>query len=249
MKRIAIITGATSGIGEATARRFITQGYCVIGNGRRAEKLDALQQELGDNFQPVAGDASEDATIEALFETSQARFGAEPDIVVINAGFGLGGSVKDADLTNFEAMWKLNVSGALKLMQISAQRLSVRQENAFPEQAADIVVIGSVVGKNLSPFSAVYSSTKFAVHTLAESLRREVCGKGVRVTTVAPGIVLSEFQENAGYKDDTLNRFETNFGPLLYGDDIAAAIEHLVALPPHVHISDITVRPTRQDYP
>ncbi len=249
MKRTAIITGATSGIGEATARRFVACGFNVIANGRRQEKLDALKQELGEGFHGVAGDASKGATVGALFTAAKTHFGAEPDIVVVNAGFGLGGSVKDADLKNFDAMWQLNVAGALKLMQAAAQRMVKRQETAYPEQAADIVVIGSVVGNNISPFSAVYGSSKHAVHALAEALRRDVCGKGVRVTTVAPGIVLSEFQENAGYQDDTVERFHTNFGPLLYGDDIAEAIEHIVSLPPHVHISDITVRPTRQDYP
>ncbi len=247
--RIAIVTGASSGIGEATARRFVAQGYGVIGNARSADKLAALEKELGPRFKAVAGSAAEQAVIDALFATAKESFGGEPDIVVVNAGTGLGGSVTQADLAKFETIWKLNVAGALALMQTAARRMVTQQEKNFPQKAADLVVIGSVVGNNISPFSAVYGSTKFAVHALAEGLRREIGPKGVRVTTVAPGIVVSGFQDEAGYADETVQHFHDNFGPLLVGDDIAAAIEHLVALPPHVHISDITVRPTRQDYP
>ena len=247
--RIAIVTGASSGIGEATARRFVAQGYGVIGNARSADKLAALEKELGANFKGVPGSAAEQAVVESLFTAAVETFGREADLVVANAGTGLGGSVTQADLGKFETILKLNVAGALMLMQEAANRMVPRQEKDYPQKAADIVVIGSVVGKSISPFSAVYGSTKFAVHALAEGLRREVGPKGIRVTTVAPGIVVSGFQDAAGYGDDTVNHFHENFGPLLVGDDIAAAIEHLVGLPAHVHISDITVRPTRQDYP
>ena len=114
---------------------------------------------------------------------------------------------------------------------------------------ADIVLIGSVVGRNISPFSAVYGSTKFAVHALAEGLRREVGKKGVRVTVIEPGIVVSGFQDAAGYDDDLVQKFNTDFGPLLYGEDVANAIDFVVAQPPHIHINELMIRPTRQDYP
>ncbi|QYY36989.1 SDR family oxidoreductase [Ruficoccus sp. ZRK36] len=247
--RIAIVTGASSGIGEATVRRFVSQGYGVIGNARSADKLAALEKELGPLFKGVAGSAAEKPVVDSLFTAAVETFGAEADIVVANAGTGLGGSVTQADLEKYETILKLNVAGALALMQEAALRMVKKQETDYPKSAADLVVIGSVVGKQISPFSAVYGSTKWAVHSLAEGLRREICGKGVRVTLVAPGIVVSGFQDAAGYNDETVNHFHKNFGPLLVGDDIAAAIEHVVALPPHIHISDLTVRPTRQDYP
>ncbi len=247
--RIAIITGATSGIGEATARQFVASGYGVVGNGRNAEKLRALEQQLGAAFIGVAGDASEGTVLEQLFAAAIENFGKTADIVVANAGRGLGGSVKDADLSEFEDMLKLNVTGTLVLLQKAAQKMVVEQQSNFPERAADIVIIGSVVGRHISPFSAVYGATKFAVHSLAEGLRREVGPKGVRVSLVEPGIVVSGFQDAAGYSDDLVHTFEDKFGPLLYGDDIANAIQFIVGQPPHVHISDIMVRPTRQDYP
>jgi len=168
---------------------------------------------------------------------------------VANAGRGLGGSVKDADLAEFEAVLKINVTGTLVLLQKAAQRMVAAQDKAYPETAADIVIIGSVVGRNVSPFSAIYGASKFAVHGLAESLRREIGPKGVRVSLVEPGIVVSGFQAGAGYNDALLQHFEDSFGPLLDGEDIANSIHYIVSQPPHVHISDIVVRPTRQDYP
>jgi len=111
------------------------------------------------------------------------------------------------------------------------------------------VIIGSVVGRHISPFSAIYGATKFAVHSLVEALRREVGPKGIRVSLVEPGIVVSGFQDAAGYSGDLVHTFEDKFGPLLHGEDIANAIHYIVGQPSHVHISDIMVRPTRQDYP
>jgi len=247
--RVAIITGATSGIGEATARKFVANGYAVVGNGRNAEKLRVLEQEMGPAFVGIAGDASDGVLLERLFDAANKRFKKEADIIVVNAGRGLGGSVKDADLSQFEDMLKLNVTGALVLLQKTAKKMADEQPSSYPNQARDIVIIGSVVGRHISPFSAVYGATKFAVHALAEGLRRELGPKGIRVSLVEPGIVISGFQEGAGYGDNMVKSFDEKFGPLLHGDDVANAILYIVAQPPHVHISDIMVRPTRQDYP
>jgi NADP-dependent 3-hydroxy acid dehydrogenase YdfG len=248
-KRIAIVTGTTSGIGEATMRKFVAAGFGVVGNGRNAEKLAMLENEIGSAFCSVAGNAADNAVLNQLFDMANNRFGREADIVVANAGRGLGGSVKDADLTQFEDVLKINVSGAFALIQKAAQKMVTIQQNAYPKSAADIVIIGSVVGRHISPFSAVYGASKFAVHALAEGLRREIGPKGVRVSLVEPGAVLSGFQAAAGYSDEMVNGFHEKFGPLLSGDDIANAVYQIVIQPPHVHISDIVVRPTRQDYP
>ena len=152
-------------------------------------------------------------------------------------------------MSQFEDMLKLNVTGALTLLQKSAKKMADEHPSSYPKQAKDIVIIGSVVGRHISPFSAVYGATKFAVHALAEGLRRELGPKGIRVSLVEPGIVVSGFQEGAGYGDDMVRNFDENFGPLLHGEDVANAINYIVAQSPHVHISDIMVRPTRQDYP
>jgi NADP-dependent 3-hydroxy acid dehydrogenase YdfG len=248
-KRIAIVTGSTSGIGEATARKFVAAGFGVVGNGRNAEKLTALENELGAALCSVVGDAADPAVVEELFAKAEDRFGRTADIVVANAGRGLGGSVKDADLTQFGEVLNTNVGGVAALIQKAARQMVAVQEKVFPDAAADIVIIGSVAGRHISPFSAVYSASKFAVNALAESLRREIATKGVRVSLVEPGAVASGFQAAAGYSDEVVNILHDNFGPLLIGDDIADAVYHIVIQPPHVHISDIIVRPTRMDYP
>lgn len=247
--RIAIITGATSGIGEATTRKFIAAGYGVLGNGRNAEKLRLLEQEFGDAFCGIAGDAGDSEILEKLFVAAIERFGKSADIVIANAGRGLSGSVQNADLSRFEEILKLNVTSTLALLQKASNRMLKVQLAIYPKQAADIVIIGSVVGRHISPFSAVYGATKFAVHSLAEGLRREVGSKGIRVSLVEPGIVISGFQDEAGYSNDLVQNFKDKFGPLIYGEDVANAIHFIVSQPPHVHISDIMVRPTRQDYP
>jgi NADP-dependent 3-hydroxy acid dehydrogenase YdfG len=247
--RIAIVTGASSGIGEATARKLVANGYAVIGNARNATKLLALEKELGAAFFGIAGDASDNVVLDRLFSLAVERFGRPAEIVIANAGRGLGGSVKDADLSKFEEVLKLNVTGTLSLLQKAALKMLDVQQANYPKRAADIVIIGSVVGRHISPFSAVYGATKFAVHSLAEGLRREVGPKGIRVSLVEPGIVISGFQDGAGYSAETVKLFEDKFGPLLHGDDIANAIHFIVSQPPHVHVSDIIIRPTRQDYP
>ncbi|MBW2643050.1 MAG: SDR family oxidoreductase, partial [Deltaproteobacteria bacterium] len=247
--RIAIVTGTTSGIGEALARKFVDAGFGVVGNGRNAEKLAALENEIGFAFCGVAGNAADNTVLERLFASATERFGKAADIVVANAGRGLGGSVKDVDLSQFEDVLRINVSAALALLQKAAQKMVDAQQNIYPKSASDIVIIGSVVGRHISPFSAVYGASKFAVHGLAEGLRREIGPKGVRVSLVEPGIVLSGFQAAAGYSDEMVHSFNERFGPLLTGEDVANAIHYIVTQPPHVHISDIVVRPTRQDYP
>lgn len=249
VSRVAIVTGASSGIGEATLRRFIASGYGVVGNARSAEKLHALHDELGSAFLPVVGDASDEAVIDHLLTQAEAYFGRPADLVVVNAGRGLGGLVTQANLAEFEQVLKLNVLGATVLMQKAARLLVSKQAQDFPQHPADIVVIGSVVGRNISPFSAVYGATKFAIHAVAEGLRREIGPQGVRVTVIEPGIVVSGFQAAAGYDDELVGRFNTEFGPLIYGEDIAHAIDFVVTQPPHIHINELMIRPTRQAYP
>ncbi len=249
LQRIAIVTGATSGIGEAVVRLFTASGYGVVGCGRRTDKIASLQRELGESFAGITGNASEEAVIERLFTKAEERFGREADLVVINAGRGLMGSVRTADLSQLQEVFDINVKGALMLMQKASQQLVALQEGRFPEKAADIVVVGSVVGRHVFPLSTVYGSTKFALHALAEGLRREIGPKGVRVSLVEPGIVLSGFQDAAGYGPEVARSFREKFGPLLEGEDVARAIFTLVSQPPHVHFSDIVVRPVRQDYP
>jgi NAD(P)-dependent dehydrogenase (short-subunit alcohol dehydrogenase family) len=169
--RIAIVTGATSGIGEATACKFVADGIQVVGCGRRAERLTALERKLGAGFRGMAGDAADSEVLERLFETAVEQFGHGADIVVANAGRGLGGSVKDADLAQFQELMNINVTGTAYLIQKAAQRMVETQKTAFPESAADIVIIGSVVGGTFRP------SVPYTAHPSMRFMRwRKACG-------------------------------------------------------------------------
>lgn len=116
-------------------------------------------------------------------------------------------------------------------------------------KSGDIVAIGSVVGRNISPFSGFYGSSKFAIAAIAEALRREICMHGVRVSVVMPGIVLSEFQEVAGYNEENFGNAVAQFGKLVEPQAIAEGIYWLLTLPPHINVNEIMIRPTGQNYP
>lgn len=251
--RIAIITGSSSGIGAALARDFHHRGARVVINARREAKLHELATELGpDRVACVAGDASEDATIDRLFQAARDKFEDEADLVVVNAGRGLNGSVVTSDTSQWEEMIRTNILGAARLMRAAAHRLLADIDNSgssWQQQARDIVVLGSTVGRHISPFSSMYGSTKFAVNSLAEAMRREIGPKGVRVTLIEPGFVRSEFQGVAGYADDWFNSVVERIGPVLTPEDCAEIISFIVSRPPQVHLSDALIRPTRQDYP
>ncbi len=209
-RRIAIVTGASAGIGLAIAEHLVTAGARVVVNARRAERLNELCARLNAGRpEPVAaaaaGDCSEQAAIDGMLATAKRSFGAAVNLVVVNAGRGLRGSVVDSDAAQWEEMIKTNLLGAARLMRAAAVEMSADLAAAsaagkpWTGAPRDIIAIGSVVGRNVSPFSSMYGSTKFGVHALAEGLRRELGPKGIRVSMIAPGFVVSEFQGVAGY--------------------------------------------------
>lgn len=274
--RISLVTGATAGIGLAIAKELARVGHRVIINARRAEKLREVAAELNDlavarfpngpttRVVPVAGDASEHATIEACFDIANKAFGASSgassasvaiDSVIVNAGRGLAGSVVTSDEVQWEEMVRTNLIGAARLMRTAALRMVASADEdakggrSWQQRPRDIVVIGSVVGRHVSPFSSMYGGTKFGVHGMTEGVRRELAPKGIRVTLIEPGFVVSEFQGVAGYKDEWFRGVVEKIGPVLQPDDVARSVGFVLAQPAHVHVSDILIRPTRQDYP
>jgi len=256
--RIAVVTGASAGIGEAITRELVRQNATVVMNARRRERLDAIKAELGpEDVDFVCGDAADPAVMTRLLDTARAGFGAgkrEADLVVVNAGRGLKGSVLDSDTSQWEDMFRTNVIAAAHLLRQAAQRMiadrtNVTQDGEWLKQPRDIVVIGSVVGRHLSPFSSMYGSTKFALHSLVEATRREVSPKGVRVTLVEPAFVKSEFQSVAGYDPKWFEGVQEKIGPVLEGSDVAQLIAHIVSMPARIHLGDVLIRPTRQEYP
>lgn len=260
--RIALITGSSAGIGHAVACELATLGARVAINARRDERLVALAQEIADRCAPttrvadpervvtVAGDAADPEVIRRMLDEPEARFGAPVDLVVVNAGRGLAGSVLTSDDSQWEEVVRINLLGAARLIREAGHRLAALQAaRGWPKQAADIVVIGSTVGRHISPFSSLYGSTKAAVESMTEAARRELGPKGVRVTLIEPGIVRSEFQGVAGYEEESFGALMDKFSPVLTPEDVARTIGFIVKQPAGVHVSDVVIRPTRQDYP
>jgi len=244
--KTALITGASSGIGRITAKLLAQDGAAVAVNARRRDKLDELVSEIvaqGGIALPVESDASEAADIDEMLRRvlEWDEGGNKYDIVVVNAGRGLAKGLLDSDEDQWEEVVQLNHLGAARLMRRAGRYMVERK-------SGDIVVIGSVVGKHISPVSSVYGSTKFAIGSLAEALRREVGPHGVRVSLVMPGIVVSEFQQVAGYGEE-FNNLTSSIGTLLNPTDIGEGIRWLLSLPPHVNVNEIMIRPTGQSYP
>jgi len=259
--RTAVVTGASAGIGRAIAGRLVNLGaFCVI-NGRRPERLaDAAKEFREGNIAQVVGDCADDAVITRMLDVARLALGnpeLEADLVVVNAGRGLSGSVLTSDPSQWEEMIRTNVTGAAKLIRAAAQRMLAQIERRTggrfgPDALArphDIVVIGSTVGRHISPFSSMYGSTKFAVNSLAEAARRELGPKGIRVTLIEPGFVESEFQGVAGYDPAWFAEVKARIGPVLSPEDVADSVGYVVSRPAHVHLSDVLIRPTRQEYP
>jgi NADP-dependent 3-hydroxy acid dehydrogenase YdfG len=255
--RVAIVTGATAGIGAATVRELVRLGaFCVI-NGRRREKLEELIAECGQgNLAAVVGDCAEDAVVSRLFDVARYALGDpshEACIVIANAGRGLSGSVITSDTSQWEEMVRTNLIACAKLVREAGKRLLAEQEGKTIEQLLDrprdIIVMGSTVGRHISPFSSMYGSTKFAANSLAEAARRELGPKGIRVSLIEPGFVESEFQGVAGYDPKWFAEVKGRIGPVLQPPDVARLVTHIIAQPAHVHLSDVLIRPTRQEYP
>lgn len=264
--RIGVITGASAGIGERLVRDCIEQGARLVINARREAKLRELAAELGeDSVEVVAGDSADAAVVSGMLDAARERFGAEADLVIVNAGRGLRGSVYDSDTDRWEEIIRTNILGASLLMREAGQRMvgMLPDVEESPDEfnrawariveqggpARDLVILGSSVGRHISPFSSMYGATKFAVNSLAEALRRQLAKTGVRVTLIEPGVVRTEFQESAGYEFVGFGAFMDRIGPVLRAPDISRSILFAVSQPPAVHVNDIMIRPTRQEYP
>ncbi|MEQ8845532.1 MAG: SDR family NAD(P)-dependent oxidoreductase [Phycisphaerales bacterium] len=249
--RLAIVTGASAGIGLACARMLAEGGARLVVNARRAGRLDELVEIDPERVRPVAGDASDAAVIAGMLDAARSLGGREADLVIANAGRGLRGSPLDSEEAQWEEVLQINTLAAARLMRSAIARMTeeIGEHHGPPQRPRDVVVLGSTVGRNLSPFSSFYGAAKAAVHMMAEAMRREAGPRGIRVTTIEPGVVASEFQAVAGYDPKAFGEFMASMAPVLTPEDVARTILFACAQPAGMHINEIMLRPTRQAYP
>lgn len=187
-----IVTGASSGIGEATARRLVRGGAKVVIAARRQDRLDALARELdptGDRVLAVAGDVTSDADRRKLVEAALAKFG-RIDALVNNAGYGTRGPVEIVPIDLVRKNYETNIFSLIALTQLVLPGMRERGSGC-------IVNIGSVAGKIARPLSSIYDSTKHALEAITEGLRGELKPFGIRVSLIRPGFIVTEFIEAA----------------------------------------------------
>jgi len=241
--RVAVVTGATSGIGAATARRLAADGAAVALIGRREARLKDLAAEIGTAALPVAADVGDPDAVTAAAATIRAALG-RVDLVVANAGVMLAAPFESAHTDEWNQMLTTNVNGLLLTGRAFVDDLIAAAGDGAP---ADLVHIGSIGGHLVFPTYAVYMATKAAVAHLTRNLRAELGPRGVRVKNVEPGLVGTELGD--GMRDpaarETLAGFRAAIPPLPPAD-IADAIAYAVAAPPRMNVAELIVLPTHQ---
>lgn len=244
MNKVVLITGATSGIGEATARAFAEEGYKIIITGRRSERLAALKEELQERFDAkvyvAAFDVRDRMACEATIEALPEEF-ADIDILVNNAGLASGlEHLNEGDHSDWNAMIDTNVKGLLYITRAVSNRMIIRGKGGH------IVNLGSTAGTQVYENGNVYCATKHAVHALSHGMRIDLLRHRIRVTEIRPGMVETEFSVVRFHGDK--GRADNVYKGLqpLVGEDIAEAIVWAVEQPAHVNISEIVLTPTAQ---
>jgi NADP-dependent 3-hydroxy acid dehydrogenase YdfG len=244
---VALVTGASSGIGEATAKRLAADGAAVAVAARRLDRLERLVEEIDDaggKALAIEADVTDRAAAEALVERTVKELG-RLDTVINNAGVMLLGPSLSADIEEWERMVDINVKGLLYVAKAALPHL-IKSADEGPRLVTDMVNISSVAGRRAREGSAVYNATKFGVGAFSEALRQEVTGRHVRVSLVEPGAVITELSSHN--RPEVLEEIKGRFGDIerLEADDIADAISYIVTRPRHVAINEILVRPTEQ---
>lgn len=240
-KRIALITGATSGIGEATARLLAANNFNLILCGRRQDRLDKLRDELSTSasITTLSFDVRDQQSVaKAIASLSDAWKGI--DVLVNNAGNAHGlDPIQNGSIEDWDAMIDINVKG---LLYVSKAVLPVMTER----KSGHIINLGSIAGKEVYPNGNVYCASKFAVDALTRGMRIDLNAFGIKVTSINPGMVETEFSV-VRFKGDKEKADLTYKGLTpLTGKDIADIILYVLQAPPHVQLADITVFPTAQ---
>jgi NADP-dependent 3-hydroxy acid dehydrogenase YdfG len=245
---VALVTGASSGIGQASAWTLAAQGATVALVARRAERLEALGAEIADaggTALPIEADVGEREQAERAVAHAVEELG-RIDVLVNNAGVMLLGPIADAPAEEWEQMIEVNLLGLMYTARAALPHLLEAAEGE-PRRVADLVNISSVAGRTARKGSGVYNATKFGVGAFSESLRQEVTRRHVRVSLVEPGAVATELQghNRPEVREQIERRFEDM--DILQAEDIAEAIAYVVTRPRHVAINELLVRPTEQE--
>ncbi|EGR3203445.1 SDR family NAD(P)-dependent oxidoreductase [Vibrio parahaemolyticus] len=237
MKKLVVITGASSGIGEAIARRFSEEGHPLLLVARRVERLEALNLP---NTLCEKVDVTDQASLITAIEKAEAQFGPA-DVLVNNAGVMLLGQIDTQDAAEWKRMFDVNVLGLLNGMHSVLASMKARNSGT-------IINISSIAGKKTFPDHAAYCGTKFAVHAISENVREEVAASNVRVTTIAPGAVETELLSHTTSQDikDGYDAWKVDMGGVLAADDVARAVMFVYQQPQNVCIREIALAPTKQ---
>lgn len=241
MQKTALVTGATSGIGQATARILAKNNYKIILCGRRKERLNELKKELAE-FTAIHTLCFDVRDKEAVFEsiTSLPTAFSQIDVLINNAGNAHGLSpIQDGDLDDWDTMIDINVKGLLYVSKAVIPKM-------IEQKSGHIINIGSIAGKEVYPNGNVYCASKFAVDALNKSMQMDLNPFGIRVGAIHPGMVETEFSEVRfkGDKDKAANTYK-GLKPLT-PEDIADIIHFVISRPYHVNIADLIVFPTAQ---
>jgi serine 3-dehydrogenase (NADP+) len=241
MAKTALITGATSGIGEAAARAFVAAGWKVIATGRRAERLAALVAELGAHkVHPAAFDVTDEAARDAALAALPADF-AGVDLLLNNAGLALGTRpAQDADLGQWRTMIATNVSALVSLTH--------KLLPALIERKGAIINLSSVAASYPYTGGNVYGATKAFVTQFTLNLRSDLNGKGVRVTSIEPGMVETEFTLVRTGGDQSASDTLYRGAQPMTGEDIASTILWVAQLPPHLNVNRLELMPVSQSW-
>lgn len=240
--KVVVITGASSGLGEATARFLAKKGAKVVLGARRTEKLEAIVQDIraeGGQAEFIGMDITKPQEVQALIEKALSAFG-QIDVLVNNAGLMSIAPLSELKVDEWNRMIDINIKGVLYGI---AATLPVFQKQNF----GHFINLASVAGiKVFSPGGTVYSGTKFAVRAISEGLRHEVGGT-IRTTTIEPGAVESELKFGSSHKESS--EFVTDFyKQAIPADSVARAIAYAIEQPADVDINEIVLRPTSQAF-
>jgi NADP-dependent 3-hydroxy acid dehydrogenase YdfG len=239
MNKIACITGASSGIGRATAESLAKEGFRLILCGRRKERLDELKASLKVDSTTLVFDVADQKSVISAFESLTGDW-KNIDILINNAGNAHGMSaIQDGDVADWDAMMSSNVTG---LLYVSKEVIKGMVER----QSGHIINLSSIAGKQTYPNGNVYCASKAAVEALSAGMRQDLNAFGIKVSNVAPGAVNTEFS-NVRFKGDSAKAASVyaGFEPLV-AEDVADLIRYIVTAPAHVNIADVTILPKAQ---